>query len=422
MAEINYDKMDSKIINAVKAIEAKPHVRYIRYLMTKRYSPICIKQELFRLGLSAPHEPNLIAYYLAVIDPVVKQFGLSQLYADYKNKLLRKNKRGDFAKEILNYRLNLGDDLDGQVKFCKFIKAVEVDEIWLTEIYKFYGTADRMPVDENGQRILDAMSPRKTLEKILTFDKRYIIDKMILENVPDSRISKYCRENLKLVVNDYDIAGYKRIFFNVKTLSIEERIKSLEIERNSLSQLLDDFDSLDYYSDMDIGEKTLIRRQTEQRIIELDDNIKSLNMLYSDFAFKQATQDSNDFESMFTNVVCSLYNRFKSLDQFKDRDVVDPIFKVAKMMVFTHDKVEQIKAVSGPGKTGPGDQHSQNVLMELYKQRSDEIMAEQIKKTNEALKEAGIEPLDPSIDPNEIMGIEELGINLDLSKDDEEEE
>jgi hypothetical protein len=413
---IDYDKMDQKIIGAIKAIEAKPHVRYIRYLLTKRYSPICIKQELFRLGLSAPHEPNLIAYYLTVIDPIIKKHGLSQLYADYKNKLLRKNKRGDFAKEILNYRLNLGDDLDGQVKFCKMVKELDVDSIWITEIYRFHGTADRMPVDTDGTRILDAQSPKKSIDKILVHPKRYLIDKMLLENVPDSRISRYCREELKLLVNDYDIAGYKRAFFNIKTVSIEDRIKLLETEKNSLQSLLNDLDTLDAYADMDIGEKMLIQKQTEQRMVELDDNIKTLNMMYSDFAFKQATQDSEDFEGMFTDVTCSLYNRFKALDQFKDRDVVDPIFKVTRMMIFAHDKLEQIKA-TGNSKTLSGDKHSQSVIMELYKKRVDDVMDEQVKRANAALKEAGIEPIDDNVDPNEIMGIEELGTNIDIGKD-----
>jgi hypothetical protein len=418
-SNINYDRMDQKIIGAVKAIEAKPHVRYIRYLLTKRYSPISIKQELFRLGLSAPHEPNLVAYYLAVIDPVIKECGLAQLYADYKNKLLRKNKRGDFAKCILNYRLDLGDDLDGQVKFNKFVKTLEIDSIWINEIYKFHGTADKLPVDEDGVKILDAQSPRKYIDKILVHPKRYLIDKMLLENVPDSRIAKYCREEIKLIINDYDIAAYKRAFFNVKTLSTEERIKSLEVERNSLQSLLDDLDNLDAYSDMDMGEKMLIRKQTEQRMTELDDNIKTLNMMYSEFAFKQAVQDQEDFEGMFTDVTCSLYKRFKALDQFKDRDVVDPIFKVTRMMIFAHDKLEQIKTISGPGKTLSGDKHSQGVIVELYKQRLDDVMEEQVKRANAALQEAGIEPIDETIDANEIMGIEELGTNISLNKDEE---
>jgi hypothetical protein len=413
---INYEKIDPKIRGAVKAIEAKPHVRYIRYLLSKRYSPISIKQELFRLGLSAPHEPNLITYYLTIMDPVIKEHGLSQLYADYKNKLLRKNKRGDFAKDILNYRLHLAEDLDGQVKFCKFIKDLEIDSLWINEIYKFHGSAGNLPVDELGQRILEAYAPKKMVDKILIHPKRYLIDKLLLENVPDSRISKYCSENLALVVNDYDIGSYKRIFFNIKTLSIEERIKSLEVEKNSLNTLLDDLDNLDIYSEMDLGEKMLIQRQTQQRISELDDNIKTLNMMFSDFAFKQATQEQEDFETVFTDVTLRTYKRFKDLDQYRDRDVVDPLFKVARMMVFAHDKVESIKVASNSSKSS--DRHSQSILMELYKKRVDDVMTEQIERANKELKEAGIEPI-VEIDANEIAGIEELGVSFEVEKKNE---
>ena len=66
---IDYQKLDPKIRKTVEIIENKPHVRWIRYLLTKRYSPIEIKRELQRLGLSAPHEKPLVVYYLTVIDP-----------------------------------------------------------------------------------------------------------------------------------------------------------------------------------------------------------------------------------------------------------------------------------------------------------------------------------------------------------------
>ena len=251
-----------------------------KIFVSKRYAPIVIKKELQRLGLSAPHEPQLIAYYLAVIDPVIKQFGVSALYADYKSKLLSKNVRGDFAKNILNYRLNIGEDFDMQVKFCKFIKELEIDELWMKEIYRFHGSADNLPVDETGKRSLEASSTYKRIDKILLHPKRYLVDKFILENVPDSRIAQYCREHLKMTVNHFDITAYKKSFFNIKTLSIEEKIKTLEYEKNSLESLLKDVDELEEYSDLEIGEKTLLiaDHNKDLRKLMITSNI---NMMYS---------------------------------------------------------------------------------------------------------------------------------------------
>lgn len=418
--EIDYNKIDPKYKRTIESIEAKPHVRYIRYLLAKRYSPISARKELQRLGLSAPHEPQLIAYYLVVMDPIIKILGVSTLYADYKSKILRKGKRGEYAKDILNYRMHISEDLDMQVKFCKFVRALDIDDLWINEIYKFHGSAGSLPVDEKGLRILETTSSYRNIEKILLSPKRYLVDKLILENIPDARITKYSREQLKLNIHDYDIASYKRIFFNIKTTSMEDRIKALEVEKNSLEMLLKDINELEEYDDLDIGEKMLLKKQTEQRLTELKDNIKTLNMMYTEFAFKAATSNQADFETMFTDVVARAYQRFTQLDGYKDRDVVDPLFKTAKMMSFAHDKVEAIKITNGNnGGNVNGDRHSQSVLMELYKKRLDQIAEEQVNRANVALggEEQGI---NPDVDPNEIVGIEELGLNIDLSDKAEE--
>jgi hypothetical protein len=381
-----------------------------------------IKKELYRLGLSAPHEPNLAAYYLCLIDPITKAFGVSPLYSDYKNKLLREsNSRGDFSKDILNYRLHIDNDLDMQVKFCKFIQYIEVGELWLNEIYKYHGNATRLPVDENGERILDSSTTFKVVDKILLHPKRYLIDKMILENVPDMRIAEYFKTKLDTKINRYDIACYKKSFFNIKTQSVEERIQSLESEKVSLEQLLKDIDILDDYSDMDLGERLLIKKQSQTRIDELVDNIKTLNAMYSEFAFRSATEDRNDFLSMFSDIVVRGYTRFVQLDGYKDRDVVDPLVKTAKMMAFAHDKVEMIKSVD-PAKGGVSDTHSQSVIMELYKRRIEDIADEQIKRANSELADIDAGILNPMINPDEIDGIEELGTNIIMHDDSSEVE
>jgi hypothetical protein len=407
---VDYNKIDEKVRKTIMAIESKPHVRYIRYLLTKRYSPTSIKKELFRLGLSAPHEPNLIAYYLYLIDPIVKQLGVSKYYADYKNKLLRKNSRCDFAKEIINYRLDLGDDLDGQIKFLKFIKAIEVDELWLKELYAFYGSSDRFPLDETGHKIVEVATPNKNAEKILVQPKRYLIDKMILENVADSRIAKYCREQFKIPINDYDVRAYKISFFNITNQSIEDKIKALEVEKNSLNALLIDLENGSF--EIDLGEKMLIQKQTEQRKAELDDNIKMLNAVFSDIAHKQTMANIDNFEQMFADVVTRAYTRYVKLDRDIDRDVVDPLFKVARIMGFAHDKVESIKNTS-QGKANT-DTHSQSELLELYKKRVDEVMGEEKQRANAELESNGDSAMEDQVDPDDIAGIEELGVSFDI--------
>ncbi len=411
---IDYSQLDSSIRNTVSIIENKPHVRYIRYLLTKRYSPIVIKKELQRLGLSAPHEKPLVKYYLAVIDPLVKAYGLGPVYADYKNKLLRKNKQHSFHKHLLNYKLHLGDEPDTQIKFCKFITELEVDSIWVSEIMRFYGSAANVPLDENGERIIKTTSYKRKLDTILTSPKRYLIDKMILESVPDRRIADYCRKNLKIPVYDYDIAQYKQVFFNLRTYDIEDKIKTLEVERKSLESFLEIIDNDD---DMGLGEKINTKEQTKKRIKELDENVKSLNMLYTESAFAQAKLEQDNFAEMFRDVVFKSYQRFSQLDNYKDRDVVDPLFKVVKMMGYAHDKVNEIILQ----KANAGDKHAQFELIKLYRDRADEMYKQQIDDANKMLEQAGEHIINnDTIDIDAIHGIEELNIMANDDECDEE--
>ncbi|MGL5715940.1 MAG: hypothetical protein ACRCX2_23190 [Paraclostridium sp.] len=412
MFKVDFEKLDPKIRRTVQAVESKPHVRYIRYLLTKKYSPIVIKKELQRLGLSAPHEPALITYYLSVMDPVIKEHGLSYLYADYKSRLLSKNKSGEYSKNILNYRLHLSDDLDGQVRLCKLIMTFEIEELWMKEIYKFHGSASTLPVDERGIRILSTTtSYRRSIDHILLSEKRYLIDKMLLESVPNTRIAQYCREKFKMNIQDYDIETYKRTFFNIQTQTIEDKIKYLECEKNSLETVLSDIKlEATEFEDLSIGERNSLLSQTTQRIDELTDNIKTLNMFYSEAAFRIAESNQQDFESMFTDVVSRAYTRFTQLDGYKDRDVVDPLFKTAKMMSFAHDKVEAIKvALKTANSYCNTDRHSQGVLMELYKKRIDEIADEQ----KERVRVANNDPGYGNVNMEDIEGIDELGLSFE---------
>lgn len=410
---ISYELIDPKYKKTIENIESKPHVKYIRYLLTKMYSPIVIKKELQKLGLSAPHEQPLTIYYLAVIDPVVKHFGLGHVYADYKNRLLSTGKkgRGDYAKNLLNYRLEFDDSPDDQVKFCKMIKLLEIDPMWIYEIYRFYGSAVNMPIDEKGERILTSTAAtirRGSVEKILLFEKRYLIDKFLLENVPIDRIAKYCRETLKFAIQDSEIKLYKSMFFNIQTQTIEEKIKSLEYEKTSLATLLEDIESGNgTYDELDMGERVVLTEQTKKRINELTDNIRGLNALYTETSVRVAEMNENSFQDMFADIVGRSYARFKQLDSYKDRDVVDCLFKTARMMTFAHDKVESIQQTGG--NKGNSDKHSQEIMLEMYGSRVDEIIKENIDRVS---KESGDESYG-SVDLDDIEGMDELGVNFE---------
>ena len=402
---INYQNLDPKIRKTVEIIENKPHVRWIRYLLTKRYSPIEIKRELQRLGLSAPHEKPLIVYYLTVIDPLVKQHGLGAHYADYKRKLLNdKNPKGAYAGYLLKYRLEFDGDYDGQVKFCKFLQDLEIESCWISELLKMYGSAANIPVDEDGNRIIKGGLYKRSLDKLLMHSKRYLVDKMILENVPNSRIAEYVNKNLEgLKLFDYDISYYKNIFFNMRTYDIEEKIRALDSEKNNLSTMLDSLSSDD---EMELGEKTLIMTKTKERIEELDDNIKMLNALYSESTIRSMEMEKLNLEEIFLDIVQRGYKRFAKLDNYQDRDVVDPLFKVARMMGYAYEKATEVKATGNTSDQGR-DKHSQGELMNLYRDRVEEAYNEQ--QTFEEINKVGSQLLE-DLSTGEILGLEELNV------------
>lgn len=412
---IDYTKIDKTVIQTVKAIENKPHVRFIRYLLTKRYSPTYIMQNLQNLGLSSPHTQYLSAYYLTVIDPLVKKHNLAPLYADYKNKLLRKGGRTTFSKSLLNYRLDVQPNLDMQADFCRFVKEVEVDRLWIPEIYRAHKNSTKnMPVDATGKQILDSTGFGVAPEKIILSPKRYLIDKLILENVPNSRIAKYCVETLEMKgIKDHDIHVYKRYFFNVQAQSIEEKIEALELERESLQNVIKSKGirqgtDVNDGEDDSIGNRIATIRQNEQRISDLDDNIKTLNRIHSEFTHKQAVVETTDHESMFMDMMVRASRRFQQLDQASDRDVVDPLLKTAKIMELAYNRLIEIKANAA----NTTDRSSQGVMMELYKRRLDEIANEQLERANTALVDAGDDPIG-TFNVNEIMGVDKLGMSYE---------
>lgn len=402
---INYENLDPKIQKTVEIIESKPHVRWIRYLLTKRYSPIEIKRELQRLGLSAPHEKPLTVYYLAVIDPLIKKHGLGAYYADYKRKLLNdKNPKGAYSGYILKYRLEFSDDYDGQVKFCKFLQELEIESCWISELLKMYGNAANIPVDEEGNRIIKGGLYKRSLDKLLMHPKRYLVDKMILENVPNTRIAEYVNKNLEnLRLFDYDISYYKSIFFNMRTYDIEEKIKALDVEKNNLSTMLNSLDSDD---EMELGEKTLIMNKTKERIEELEDNIKMLNALYSESTIRSMEMEKLNLEEIFLDIVQRGYKRFAKLDNYQDRDVVDPLFKVARMMGYAYEKATEVKA-SGATSDQNKDKHSQGELMNLYRDRVEEAYKEQ--QDFDEINKVGNQLLE-DLNTGEILGLEELNV------------
>ena len=423
---INLDMLDPKYKSTVENIEKKPHVNYIRYLLLKRKSPAVIKKELQKLQLSTTFENNLVIYYISVIDPLIKAYGVSDIYAEYKgNLLLKTGDKGNrrFSKNVLNYKIDVMGFTDDKKKlrklevgFHKLIKELDVSELFASEIYKFYGSAANFPLDpDTGEKILSVTGAYAGFNKILTCLKRHVIDKLIIEGVPDKRIVAFVNErpdfNLRITTNDVII--YRRAFFNLKCSELQDRLSVMSEE---LSRLEEDYVAMDNQleGEEDYGESYIQKVELKKKIDGVKETIMALNALHSDYAHKVALSDANNAEGIFLDVFMKSYMRFVSLDKFTDRDIVDPLFKTVKMLGYAHDKLNEVKSGSKSG-----DKHMAQTAIELIKRRQEEVMAEAVAESNDALKRLGIEPVDPSISSSDIMGMEEMDMNLDVDREEE---
>ena len=421
--QIDYTKIDSRIEMLIRGMEAKPHIRYIRYLLSKKYSPSYIKQELRKAGFSAPHEEQLTKYYLAVMDPVIKQLKLTKVYADYKQKLTMKNSKrapGAFMNDLLNYRLVFGEENDLQPNFNKFVRYMEMDDLWRKEIIKYHGSIDRLPVDENNVRILKCDRADLNYEKVLMCPKRYLIDKLLLEHVPDTRIVDYLQKNAGIRhISPSDIKAYKRMFFNIRVLTTEEVIHTLESERDSLKQYLEDLDNTSIGDDMSLSERMVSKQTTSERIDALDDEIRELSAQYTDAVNDVEYNDNAAIHSIFCDIMKRAHTRFVQLDRDQTRDAVDPLFKCVNMLAKAYEKVQDIESSDAWQKSG--DKNSQEVMLGLYKERVALAKEKSLIETNERLKLLGDEEgLNPHISYENIEGIEELGVNYANDAGDDE--
>jgi len=412
--QIDYTRVDSRIENLIRGIEGKPHVRYIRYLLSKKYSPAYIKQELRKAGLSAPHEEQLVKYYLAVMDPVIKQLKLTKVYAEFKKKLTMKNSKrapGAFMNDLLNYRLTFGEELDLQPNFSKFVKYMEIDDIWKKEILRYHGTVDRLPVDDAGARILTFDQKDLNYEKVLMCPKRHLIDKLLLEHIPDTRIVDYLQKSCNIRnISPADVRAYRKIFFNIRVITTEEIIHTLECERDSLKQFLSDFESSSTGDEMSLSERMVTIQTTNERIDELDDSVRELMATHSDAVADVAFMEEATIRAMFVDIMKRGHSRFVRLDRDLSRDAVDPLLKTVTMMTKAYEKVQSIEESEAWQKSG--DKNSQEMLLGLYKERIEDSARDYLEKANARLKGQGDEEgLNPDLDFNEIVGIEELGVN-----------
>ncbi len=419
----NTAEREEEIARAISIIESKPHMLYIRYLLTKKLNPRYINNELYRLGLSAASEKVLADYYMSVIDPVIRRHSLAKIYQDYKKlitNIITKGKIDGAEAETLNYKLQISKNEDLSSKFCHMVKELDLGKVWTSEIYQAHGsTIENMPTDSDGVRILDVtVLSAKTVDKVLVSEHRSVIEEMILEGVPDIRIEKYCTTKLKTKITAAEIAVYRSVFFNMKLNTLEKSIDVLKSEKNALTAVLKDLNrGVGRFKDEELGVKKAYNDMLRSRINDIQMLLKSFQMAHTDAVFQRGNIDITQAERMFTEIMFKSYDRFNELEKHRDRDTPAVQAQLVRIAAMAYDKAMDAKERMPKG----GDKSANMQFGELYKQRLEEISANNREQANEALRAAGFEAFDDDMNINEIGGVDELGVNYKAEEDEDDE-
>ena len=117
---------------------------------------------------------------------------------------------------------------------------------------------------------------------------------------------------------------------------------------------------------------------------------------------------------LFEEIIYAGYKRFENLDQYKDRDVVDPLMKITRMMGYAFEKSEESRKSINSANDMTRDSAKNETMMGLYRSRVEEYYQEQ----QESLKEAQ-QLFDDSEDLDDITnveGLEELNISAGVEE------
>ena len=405
----------------IDAMDNKPHIRMIRYLLTKRFGLNQIRMELNSLSCSCPHEEDLKLYYIGVIDPMIKKHGLQDVYSNYKSKMLKMNgeKNVRLAGDLLNFLMEFDTKRDLQPKFLMFVRDLEIEELWQAEIYKYYGDVSKFPTDESGNKIFSLSYAKKTVDKIVSSPKRYVVDKFICEGVPTTKIVDFCNKKLDMNLDIYDVNSYKKIFFNIKTQDVEGKIKTLELENNNLRKEMADIE-LD--ASLSIGEKTMHKKSLQDRIANIASNIKALNSWQSELMSSQTRIERYDYESMFKDMSVTLYDKFRAASNLPTIDSIDFLVKTSKTITTLHDKIQEIEKYNEgeANATGLTDTYSNQEIIKLATKNVEESFKEIRESSNQELIDLGYEGIE-DIDPDEIAGADELYVSFAENGEEKEE-
>lgn len=408
--------MGNDIISlSVKSIEQKPHRLYIRYLLTKKWSPNQIIADLKQLGLSSPIEAGLIKYYKALIRPIIRKHKLGFLYQDFDNYIADREgpQNGVRPPREISFRIDVGNNIDTQIAFLRLIGDLGVADLWQNELFIFYGKKESVPTDpETGKSLIGSFLSGSMPWDIVNSPHRYVIDELILEGVSAPRIKEYMSKNHKLKLHTDEIRMYKIAFFSIETSDIKDSLLLLEAEKQNVLHHIKSIDAnlrrVDQGISVDetVPEMLVKKKALYTRVSDLESSIKMLQSKFSEKAAGLRSAKTKSHAQMIEEMVEKTYAKFSHFSNYEDRDAVNPMYKLTRMMGLSLEMLEKAKDAELRGSVG-----GQAEMIRLITEREDTLAEEYLDKEKRLKEEKHI--IDSDLDESDIMGIDELTNSLE---------
>lgn len=323
---IRYHQLEPSARDAVRALETKGHIAYIRYLLLSRTPLDQFNVELTRLGLSAGTAEQYAIYFSSVLYPMIGRYRLTHYYKPYlfHNKDTR-----------LNFVTTFDNDDIARENFCKLIEETETNLFFSPEIIRYYGK-DRIPKDENNKPLIEVMHKGDWAD-VLLHEKRHVIDGMLGDGHSAKNISKHLDEMYDITLSPLVITHYAKSFMNVQRRGLEEVIEEVNNERNLIDTQLEYVrNNQDLFT---IGERVSAISTLKAKRQQLDDQLKRLQGAHSNASYSQGVIEYSDMREIFADVMLRTHRRYKLMDDRTEDTVIDPLSKLVGMMSKATEKM-----------------------------------------------------------------------------------
>lgn len=327
---VRYSQFAEADRDVIRQIESKGHVGYIRYLLLRRTSHDVLNKELLRLSLSTVPAEDLLLYFNLVLYPLIVKRGMKLFYTKYRKSLV--------DVELTLYAFKQNDD--ARMRYLTCFREAGIDYFIYHEAKDYYEITDHFPVDEQDVLAISDEEP-PDWEVILNFEKRYIIDGLLIDGKTPQMIIDYFAD----VYGDdsldpESVLFYQKAFFNITRQDLQKTIELLDAELQNLTDRLSDV--RERRIPMTLSERSIVISGLRLKITHLREQIKRLSSHYSDVSFAQGVLEMSNIREMFADIAARTYRRYISIEHRREDSVIDPIAKLTGVLEKASNQMSKI--------------------------------------------------------------------------------